>query len=207
MGSENDAEPRGAPVAAKSAGTSSHVLAFIKSRRFREELLILVPILALCCVIRWYRITPVDFYEDTVNKWHFIRQWFYDNDFSHATWTHHMARFGVNVPVYMVQLFFGRSPYAYYVAPFLVYVGQVLVLYYLGRRLGGRPVGVMAALIRATFTGMDQGSNQLFPDGFGGLAALIACYFLVRYEESSDQNLMRLVVATGLAMVWEYLIK
>jgi hypothetical protein len=54
---------------------------------------------------------------------------------------------------------------------------------------------------------MDQGSNQLFPDGFGGLAALIACYFLVRYEESSELNRMRWVVATGLAMVWAYLIK
>jgi len=207
MGSENDTESGGAPVAATSPSGSRRVLSFLRSKNFREELVIVGSILALCCFVRWYRLSPIDFYEDTVSKWHFVRQWFYNNDFGDATWTHHQARFGVNVPVFLTQLLFGRSPYVYYVAPLLAVIGQVLGLYYLGRRLGGRAVGVTAALLRATFTGMDQGSCQLLPDGFGGTAMVFACYFMVRYDEAAVEKRTRWVVATGLVMVWAYLIK
>ncbi|HEX6278067.1 MAG TPA: glycosyltransferase family 39 protein [Polyangiaceae bacterium] len=177
------------------------------TRTFWEEVVILLSLSALCLAVRWIRATQIEFYEDTITKWHFVRQWFYDNDFSHATWTHHMARYGINVPVYFSQLLFGRSPYVYYVAPAAAGLVQVLFVYLIGRRLAGRAAGVIGAILRVLFTGMDQGSCQLLPDGFGATAIIIVSYLLLRYHDADDRTRIRWLVGVGLALVWSYTIK
>jgi hypothetical protein len=183
------------------------VFVALRKKATWEEALIVCSLTVLCLWVRYLRASPIDFYEDTINKWHFVRQWFYDNDFSHAKWTHHMARYGINIPVYFSQLIFGRSPYVYYVAPGAAVLAQVLFVYVIGRRLGGRAAGVVAALLRIVFTGMDQGSSQLLPDGFGATSIIIVTYFLVRYHEASARSRLPWLIGASLGLVWSYSIK
>jgi hypothetical protein len=173
----------------------------------RDELVIVGSLLVLCVVIKLLWLTPVDVYWDAGAKWHFVRQWSYANDFSQATWSHHMARFGVNVPVYFAQLLFGTDVRVYYVVPIALFTLQVLFVYLLGRRVGGRVTGILAALGMIFFRSMTRNASQLLPDGMVGTAAIIGGYCLVRLHEASGPARWRWLVGVSVSCIWAYAIK
>jgi hypothetical protein len=166
-----------------------------------QEVGIVVALLALCVLVRLLRLQPIEYYHDEVSRWNFVRQWFHENEFRDAVWTHHMARFGINVPLFFVQLLFGKHPLVYYVWPLTSFALQVLLLYLTARRVGGRAAGVLGALFLSVFTGMDRGACQLMPDAFGATAMMLVCYLMVRYQEASPSRSMRWLVGCGLAFV------
>jgi hypothetical protein len=172
-----------------------------------EEGLLLGSLGLLCVAVKLLWMTPVDVFWDAGAKWHFARQWFYANDFSHAHWSHHMARMGVNVPAYLAQLVLGTSPSVYYVVPIASFTVQTLFVYLLGRRLGGRAAGVLGALFMILSPGMSRTASQLLPDGIAGTAAVIAGYAFLRFHEEVGAKRGRWLVAAGLASCWAYAIK
>lgn len=165
-------------------------------------------LLAFSVLVRLHRLQPIEYYEDEVTRWHFVRQWFHAHDFAQGHWTHHMARFGVNVPLFFVMALLGRHASVYWVLPVAVYALQVVFCYKTAKVVGGRAVGVVAAVLMATFPGMDRGANQLLPDGFGGTAMIITCYLLLRYQAArAEEKPLRWLVGAALAFVWAYEIK
>jgi Dolichyl-phosphate-mannose-protein mannosyltransferase len=171
------------------------------------ELFGVASLLALCVVVRLLRLQPIEYYDDEVSRWHFVRQWFHANDFHHAHWTHHMARFGVNVPLFFFLALLGRKAPVYYVWPVVAFTLQVLFVYLTTKRLGGRAAGVIAAILLSLFSGMDRGASQLLPDGMGGTGMILVCYLLVRYQEATFEQRLRWLVGGALAFVWAYEIK
>lgn len=173
----------------------------------RDEVAIIGSLLALCVLIKILWLTPVDIYWDAGAKWHFVRQWSYSNDFSEAHWSHHMARFGVNVPTYFVQLLFGTDPRVYYVVPVASFTLQTLLVYLVARRLGGRGAGVFGALFMIFNTGMTRSASQLLPDGIVATAAIMAAYALVRFHEANGAARLRWLIGVGLGCALAYAIK
>jgi hypothetical protein len=172
-----------------------------------DEALVVLSLLLLGLAVRLLRLQPIEYYEDEVSRWHFVRQWFHGNDFHHATWTHHMARLGVNVPLFFVQALFGRAARVYYVWPVASFLLQQLLVYVTAKRLGGRGAGVLAAIFLAAFSGLDRGASQLLPDAFGGTATILLCYLVARYQEAEPALRRRFLIGAGLAFVWAYEIK
>jgi Dolichyl-phosphate-mannose-protein mannosyltransferase len=172
-----------------------------------DELFSIVALLALCVLVRLLRLQPIEYYDDEVSRWHFVRQWFHANDFHHAHWTHHMARFGVNVPLFFFLALLGRKASVYYVWPVVAFALQVLFVYLTTKRLGGRAAGVLAAILLSLFSGMDRGASQLLPDGMGGTGTILVCYLLVRYQEATFEQRLRWLVGAALAFFWAYEIK
>jgi len=164
-------------------------------------------LLGLCVLVRVLHLTPVDMFWDAGAKWHFVRQWSYSNDFSHAHWSHHMARMGVNVPAYFAQRLFGTNPGVYYVTPIALFALGSLFAYLTARRLGGLGAGVLAGLLMAVFPGMDRTASQLLPDGIVGTAALIGAYAFVRFCETEGKTRQRWLLGVALACIWAYAIK
>jgi hypothetical protein len=172
-----------------------------------HELGVIVTLLALCVLVRLLRLQPIEYYDDEVSRWHFVRQWSYQNDFSDAPWTHHMARFGLNVPLFFVRLLFGGGALTYYIWPVTSFALQVLFVYLIARRVHGRAAGVAGAILLSVFTGMDRGASQILPDAFSGTAMILFCYLLLRYQEATPERCLRWLIGSGLAFVWAYLIK
>jgi hypothetical protein len=184
----------------------SRASAWLRAKEL-DEVLIVSSLLALCVLVKVLWLTPVDMYWDAGAKWHFVRQWSYANDFSHAHWSHHMARFGVNVPAYFAQLLFGSSARVYYVTPVALFTIGTLFVFATARRLAGLGAGVLGALFMTFFTGMTRSASQLLPDGIAGTAAVIAGYAFVRFHEEQGKARARWLVGIGLACVWAYAIK
>jgi hypothetical protein len=169
--------------------------------------LVLLAVLALCVFVRLLRLQPIELYDDEVQRWHFVRQWFYDNDLRQVTWSHHMARLGVNVPLFLVQAVFGRDARVYYVWPVASFTLQVLFTYLTAERMAGRGAAVVAALLLSVFAGMDRGASQILPDAFAGTALILVCYSLVRYHDAAPNRRLPWLLAGAAALVWAYTIK
>lgn len=171
------------------------------------ELSVVLAILALCVAVRLLRLQPIEYYDDEVTRWHFVRQWFHSNEFGQAQWTHHMARFGLNVPLYFVQALFGRHASTYYIWPVASFALQVLLLYLTTKRLGGRAAAVLAAIFLSVFTGMNRGASQILPDAFSGTALILMCYLLTYYHDAVFARRVPWLIGASLAFIWAYQIK
>lgn len=171
------------------------------------ELALLLSVLGLCVTVRLLRLQPIELYDDEVMRWSFVRQWFYDNSFRRGVWTHHMARFGVNAPLFVVQAFVGRHGAAYYVWPIASFALQVLLSFAVAKRLAGRAAAVVAALLLSVFAGLDRGASQILPDAFGGTAMTLVLYLLIRHHDAPTHQRRAWLLAATAAFVWAYEIK
>jgi hypothetical protein len=172
-----------------------------------DELTIAVSLVALSVLVRVLWLSPVEIWGDAGQKWHFARQLAYANDFRHADWSHHMARFGVIVPVFLMQRVLGSAAKVYYVAPVAAYSLQVLFVYLVARKLSGRAAGICSALLCIFFTGMIRSSSQLLPDGIAGTAFVIATYLWLHFHEADGRRRLYWLLAVSLGFVWTYAIK
>lgn len=172
-----------------------------------DEPLIVVSLLSLCLLVRVLWLWPIEVYWDAPSKWHFARQWAFPNDFTHARWTHHMARFGINVPTYFAQLLFGTATRAYQIVPLASFVLQTFMVYVLARRLGGRLAGVLGALFMALNPGMSRAASELLPDSMAGTAATLAAYALLRFHEEEGRVRRAWLAGCALMCAWAYATK
>ena len=164
---------------------------------------------ALAVLVRVLTLEGVGTGGDAIRKWHFVRQWFYRNNFQHALWDHHMARLGVTGVAYVAQVFFGRSPNSYYIPQVSIAVLESWFVYACGKRLGGRAVGFIGAmLLMQSFKGQVRAASQLMPEIFSGAYALIATYFFLRYADAVDRRRQKgWLVAMSVTLFVAYLAK
>jgi Dolichyl-phosphate-mannose-protein mannosyltransferase len=172
------------------------------------DLQIAISLVALCVAVRVLWLAPVDNWGDPALKWHFVRQWFYDNHFGHGVrWTHHMARLGINIPTFLVQAVFGHSVRVYYILPVAAYAVCTIFVYLLGKRMGGRAAGIWSALLLIYFRGMNRSTSQLLPDGIAAVPLLMATLCLFRFEDTEGRKRLHWLLGAAGSFIWLYAMK
>ncbi|MFO7177259.1 MAG: glycosyltransferase family 39 protein [Pseudomonadota bacterium] len=198
------------------AGSSGEVPASPERRRlprvgellgYLEEPAILISLSGLFFAMLWIHLEPVEVAGDAFAKWNFVRMWFYANDFSGEKWDHHMARMGVHIPTYIAQWVFGRGHTTYYVPQLVFAVAQAPLVYVIGKRIGGRIAGVLAALLLVYFDPMIRQGSQLLPEVFSATYALGALYLLLRATETQGKRRTAWLVASSVCFFFGYLAK
>jgi hypothetical protein len=181
--SEHPPETSGAPVvAAPAPSTQRGALGWLSGQA--QDWLIVISISALCLLRRIETLEPLNTGGDAATKWQFVRQWFFEHDFAHAEWNHHMTRFGVLVPAYLAQILLGHGLRGYYAAPLAACLVQVSFVYACGKRLSGRLGGVLGALLLIYTSVMATAGSQLLPDLFSGTYGIVMAYFFLRYADA-----------------------
>ena len=167
--------------------------------------------LAACAALyalgsRLLKLEPIEIGGDALNKWHFARQWFYRFDITEVPWDHHLSRFGVNVPLHLAQLVFGRKPGVYYVAAVGVFVATALLVYVIGRLAHGKAAAVLATLWFVSFPSWERAGSQVNPDSFGAFYVGVGMLLLLVYERARSRKLLWLC-ASSTALFLSYLAK
>jgi len=175
--------------------------------RHLEEPAILISLSGLFFAMLWIHLEPVEVAGDAFAKWDFVRMWFHANDFSEEKWDHHMARIGVLVPTYIAQWLFGRGHTTYYVPQLVFAVAQAPLVYVIGKRIGGRVAGILAALLLVYFDPMIRQGSQLLPEVFSATYALGALYLYVRATEAHGRRRTAWLVASSVCFFFGYLAK
>jgi len=158
-----------------------------KLRGAWPDIAIVMSLLGLFVVVHRF-VECVEIGGDAISKWHFVRQWSFNNEFGQARWDHHHARMGVNVVAYLFQQVFGRDWWVYYLPPFFMTALHLPVVYALGRRLSGRLTGALAALFIIYLSAVHRNASQLLPDGFAGTYAILSVYALARFVEADERS-------------------
>lgn len=174
---------------------------------FAVDAAIIALLMAACLAVRLLTLEMPELGGDAYKKWHFVRQWFFNNDFTEVPWNHHFARLGMNVPTYLVQALFGSDPLNYYVAPVTAAVLQVPFLYLIAKRIAGRGAGVLAVVMLIEFDGSARAGSQLLPGVFSALAILVAVWALLGYQGSAGRARWAWVWVIGTAIVAAYTVK
>lgn len=154
--------------------------------------------------VRYRTLEEIEGGGDALASWYFVRQWLHGVDFRTLSWDHHLARFGINIPAYIAQVFLGAKPTTYYVAPVFACVVSVAFTYLIARDWGGPYAGVLAGLGLAIFPPMERAGSQLLPGVFAAAYVSFGAYAVLRYWRS-EQHGIRWVVASALAMFFAYL--
>ncbi|MDX2054530.1 MAG: glycosyltransferase family 39 protein [Polyangiaceae bacterium] len=165
---------------------------------------IIVILAAFTLAVRYLTLEEVEGGGDALASWYFVRQWIHGVDFATLTWDHHTARFGINIPVYVVQRLLGSHATTYYVAPVTACVVAVVFTYKIARDLSGPYAGVLAGLSLAVFPPMERAGSQLLPGVFAAAYVSFASYAVLRYWRSNHHG-MRWILAGAVAMFLAYL--
>jgi len=197
-------------VAAQSGVTGRSKLALARGLSaldsHSQDILIVLGLLALFGFVH-RRVEVVEFGGDAVEKWQFVRQWWFHFDWAHADLDHHCGRMGVNGVAWLAQALFGRGWKAYYVAPFFMAMLQLPFVYLIGKRVMNRLAGVLGVLLITYLATVHRSTSQLLPDGFGGTYAIISTYFYLRFAESAQKNPKVLPVGMAIGAFGAYLAK
>jgi len=114
------------------------------------------------------------------------------------------TRLGMNIPVAFFMWLFGDNLYAANLWPLLTSVGEVVLVYILGRDLWGRKAGLFAATILALTPIHLNYAGSLMADA--PLAFFITLSFALFYFAEKTQSI-RLYILSGLSIGFVYWIK
>jgi hypothetical protein len=182
------------------------IAALRRLRPHLPELALAVAVAAFAISYRVVHLEPLEIGGDALNKWHFARQWFHRFDITQVRWDHHLTRFGVNLPLGLLQLFIGRAAIGYHVAALIASTAVALLVYAIGRLSHGRTVGVIAAVWCVVFPSWERAGSQVTPDSFGAAWVALGMVCLLLYADRARPKLGWLV-ASAVSLFLAYLAK
>lgn len=150
---------------------------------------LLLPALLLTAVI--YRTFTARFIEDggdALGHWSrhtMISFWDY---FNLTSYNHHLARFGVNIPVMLTQEFFGDDIVKYYIVPFTMASLQILFIYLICRRERSWLLTCSACLLCILHPLMTRNGSQILPGVFSGVYMMGCLYALSIFSEKNQHR-------------------
>ncbi|MBW2455347.1 MAG: glycosyltransferase family 39 protein [Deltaproteobacteria bacterium] len=177
------------------------------SRPHRLDAAILALVALVGLAVRLLTLEAPELGGDALSKWHFLRQLAHGFDFSTASLNHNHARWGVNWFPYLVQRTLGTNPLNYYVAPVTLSVGAACLSYLIGKRFGGRAVGVVAAIMFIESDAMVRAGSQLIPGVFSTFYVLAMVLCQLRYSEAKGRARWTWLVAGAVIAFLAYLTK
>jgi len=117
---------------------------------------------------------------------------------------HRTVRWGVILPVAIIQRVFGTHPLVCYVAPLLNDLLQVFLIFRLGTLIRRRVTGTLAALALVFFPYQIRAGSQIGPEIFSITYILLTVIPLVRALRSSGGKRLAYLAASSLAMFFAY---
>jgi hypothetical protein len=171
-----------------------------------SENAILLLIMSFAVFFRLLTAVNINTSGDEASIWFYAKKLYYGLPYVTNHWSHHAARFGMIIPVYLVQLLIGTHPDVYYVTPLLFFFIQVFFLYKVGVRSHGIGAAFLGSLLLITFPQMIQHAVQVRPESFCATYTIISVYLLYLYGDSEKKPIPFLILS-AIFMFLAYLAK
>jgi 4-amino-4-deoxy-L-arabinose transferase-like glycosyltransferase len=120
---------------------------------------------------------------DPNQKWGYARLLLSGGQLSAGEFNHHHARWGVNIPLLLTQAVFGQGAACQFIAPILFAVLLSLLLYHVGKRLGGPGAGIAAAVLTQLVPSYGSLFSVAQPNAFEAVYLIGSLYALSRSAE------------------------
>jgi hypothetical protein len=122
-------------------------------------------------------------------KWGFVRDLLHGDPVKAGEFTHHSARWGINLPVIVVQAVFGDRAIVHYVPVLLFSLVQAAFTFEVGKIVAGRWAAVLAVILFSILPAMSYVGSQLMPTVFQSAYVLAALHALLKSRDSDRPRL------------------
>lgn len=170
---------------------------------FSDENIVLLLLVFFGLFFRFLTMTNIETGGDAANIWFAAKNLYYNLPYGIS---HHTARFGMIIPVYLSQLVFGTHPVVYYIIPLLFFVLQVVFLFKIAVRAYGINLAFVCSILLIFLPKMFSHAIQIKPDGFCAAYILICVYFLFKFNDTEDRPYLYLFIG-ALFMFMAYMTK
>ena len=120
----------------------------IKQKRFIPQLTdenkVLLLLVFFALFFRLLTITNIETGGDAASVWFSAKRLIYGLPYPIS---HHSARFGMIIPVYLSQFIFGTHPVVYYMIPLTFFLLQVIFLYKIAARAYGINLAFLSSIL------------------------------------------------------------
>lgn len=164
-------------------------------------------VLVFVLIVRVMYLTPLH-NTDAIIKWLFVRRWLATGALPKAEYfSHHNARWAINLPIVVVQAIFGETTLSYYIPILAIGLLQAFFTFRIGLLLGGPAVATLATLAYTAMPVMGYLGGQLMPECFESAFVLGAFYSMLRasprYARADTRRLVWLGACVAfLVLAW-----
>jgi len=182
---------------------------FLSNKTSNNEKIILISVVVFSLIIR---LATLEFINPSDNAyyWFSAKILLYGQDYIQWMKTFSMAhqttRFGLIIPLFLIQKLFGTSLYVIYILPVVISVLCTVLIFRIGVLFKNSSVGFIAAILFTIFPPLIRNGSQLFPDILVSLYILSAYYVLFRYHRSDNKSILSIILAAVLSF-FAYLTK
>lgn len=154
-----------------------------KNRYFWATLLILI----LGCLQKLNILPPIENGQDAVSKWLMMKSLWLNAENTYWHWSHHTARWGMNIWIILVTKIFGAHPNSYYILPLLAYLVSIYYIFKIGILLFKDNRALIAPILFIFFAQYERNAVQLIPAVFSNAYVTSSYYFLLIYLEKKPR--------------------
>ena len=128
------------------------------------DTIILFLLIIFTILVRLLTLQMIGTGSDEVWNWFSAKKLFYG--FPYNSWNHHTARFGIIIPVFLVQKVFGTHPVVYYIPTLIMSILLTFFLYKIGTKVHSRRAAFFSCIFLILFPQMVNAGSQILPGGF-----------------------------------------
>jgi len=128
-----------------------------------------------------------------------INYWFHAKKFllglPYGNLSHQTTRFGMIIPIYLVQKLFSAHPLVYYTAPLLFSIFQTTLLYKIGIMIHSRRAAFLSCLLIIIFPTLIRTGTQILPGTFSPTYILLSIYLFLKYSRTENKKYLYLILS------------
>jgi hypothetical protein len=166
-----------------------------------NDRLIVSFLIAFTLIFRLLTVQMINVGPDEIDYWYYAKILF--SKIPYGELFHRNIRWGIILPTFLIQRFFGTHPIVYIIGPVMLSCLQSYFTYDLGKRLFNRGAGILAVLMLTIFPYMIRSGSQIRPGIFSVTYLLAAFWVIVRNVDSfQTEKGWRGTVIAAAAMVF-----
>ncbi len=167
----------------------------------KNERMMLLLLLLFIVIYKFFTFRMFDIGGDAINYW-FAAKHIYFN-IPYIELDHQTARFGLIIPVWISQLFFGVHPAVSLIIPNLFFMIHIILIYKIGLYIKNQNVGFLAAVLYMLCPYIIRFGTQVVPEAVGGPLVTASFYLLLKYKDDNKKELFYLTLSAFL-LFWAY---
>ncbi len=167
----------------------------------KQERMMILLLLVFIVIYKFFTFRMFDIGGDAINYWFAAKHLYFNIPYIELD--HQTARFGLIIPIWISQFFFGVHPAVSLIIPNLFFIIHIILIYKIGTYIKNQNVGFLAAVFYMLCPYIIRFGTQVVPEAVGGPLVTASFYLLLKYKDDDKKELLYLVLSAFL-LFWAY---
>jgi hypothetical protein len=167
----------------------------------RNEKILFLLLFIFLIAYKFFTFRMFDIGGDAINYWFASKHIAYGVPYIELD--HQTSRFGLILPLAVIQMIFSSHPAVSLIIPNLFFVIHIFLIYKIGSMIKNPTIGFFSALLFMLCPHIIRFGTQTVPEAVGGPLATAAFYYLLRYHQDDKKEIFYLAISAFM-LFWAY---